>query len=80
MMGIDGKITTTHQQTIAEKFNKYYLSVAHNITNNNPVNDNNGDLNKINPLNCLYAAFKESFTNIEIKNTTATEKIKLSKN
>jgi hypothetical protein len=44
-MEIDGKITT-HHQTIAEEFNNYYLSVADNITNNNPVNNTVGDLNK----------------------------------
>jgi hypothetical protein len=33
-----------HHQTIAEEFNNYYVSVA-DITNNNPVNKTNGDLN-----------------------------------
>jgi hypothetical protein len=69
MMEIDGKITT-HRQTIAETFNDYYVSVIDNITNNNPINNTNGDLNKINPLNYLYSMFKQSFTNIKIKNTT----------
>jgi len=32
MMETDGKITT-HHQTIAEKFNNYYVSVADNIIN-----------------------------------------------
>jgi len=36
MMEIDGK-TTTHHQTIAEKFNNYYVSFADNITNNNLI-------------------------------------------
>ena len=78
MMEIDGKITTWHQ-TIAEVFNNYYVSVADNITNNNPVNNTIGDLNKNNPLNYLlvYSAFQQSFTNIKLKNTTtgAIEKI-----
>ena len=65
MMEIDGKITT-HYQTIAEKFNNYYVSVADNTTNNNPINNTNGDLNKINSLNYLFSAFKQSFTNIKI--------------
>jgi hypothetical protein len=52
MMEIDGEITTRHQ-TIAEEFNNYYVSVADNITNNNPVNNTTGDLNKNNPLNYL---------------------------
>jgi hypothetical protein len=51
-MEIDGKITT-HYQTIAEKFNNCYVSVADNITNNNPVNNAIGDLNQINLLNYL---------------------------
>jgi len=74
MMEIDGKITTWHQ-TIAEVFNNYYVSVADNITNNNPVNNTIGDLNKNNPLNYLlvYSAFQQSFTNIKLKNTTTGE-------
>ena len=71
-MEIDGKITTLHQ-TIAEKFNNYYVSVADNTTNNNPINNTNGDFNKINSLNYLFSAFKQSFTNIKIKNTTTNE-------
>ena len=54
MMQIDGKITT-HYQTIGEKFNHYYVSVADNINNNKSTTDNS---NKINPLNYLYSAFK----------------------
>jgi hypothetical protein len=73
-MEIEGQITK-HQKTIAEKFNKYYVFVADNITNNNPINNNNGDLNTINLLNYLYSVFKQSFTNIKMKNTT-TYKIK----
>jgi len=69
MMEIDGKITT-HHQTTAEEFNNYYISVADNITNNNPVNNTIDDLNKNDPLNYLYSAFQQSFTNIKLKNTT----------
>jgi hypothetical protein len=72
-METDGKITT-HYQTNAEKFNGYYVSVADNITNNNPINNTIGDLNNINPLNYIYSVFKQYFTNIKIKNTT-TDKI-----
>jgi len=71
-MEIDGKITT-HHQTIAERFNNYYVSVADNITNNNPIINTVGDLNKINLLNYLYSAFKQSSTKIKIKNTTTGE-------
>ena len=69
MMQIDGKITT-HYQTIAEKFNHYYVSVANNTDNNKSTTDNS---NKINRLNYLYSAFKQSFTNIIVKNTTTYE-------
>jgi hypothetical protein len=69
MMQIDGKITT-HYQTIAEKFNHYYVSVPDNINNNKSTTDNS---NKINPLSYLCSAFKQSFTNITVKNTTKYE-------
>jgi hypothetical protein len=72
MMEIDGRITT-HHQTTAEKFNNYYVSVAEDITNNNPVNNSTGDLNNNNPLNYLYSAFQQSFTNIKLQNTTTGE-------
>jgi hypothetical protein len=49
-----GKIIT-HHQTNAEKFNNYYVSVPDNITNHNPINNTNGDLNKINLLDYLYS-------------------------
>jgi hypothetical protein len=65
MMEIDGKITT-HHQTIAEEYNNYYVSVADNITNTNPVSNTIGDLNKNNPLNYLYYAVQQSFTNIKL--------------
>ena len=72
MIEIDGKITT-HHQTIAEEFNNYYVPVADNITNNNPVNNTVDDLNKNDLLNYLYSAFQQSFTNIKLKNTTTGE-------
>ena len=53
---IDGKITT--RQTITDKFNNYYVSVANNIINSNSINNISDDRNKINPLNYLYYAFK----------------------
>ena len=69
MMENDGKITT-HHQTIAEVFNSYYVSVADNINNNNPVNNTIGDLNKNDPLNYLYSSFQQYLTNTKLKNTT----------
>jgi len=78
MIEIDGKITT-HQQSIAEKLNYYYISLADNIENNNPITNNNDDSNKINALNYLYSVFKQSFTSTKMKNTTTYIK-KLLKN
>jgi len=74
MMEIDGKITT-HNQTIEEEFNNYYVSVADNISDNNPVNNTIGDWNKNNPLNYLYFTFQQSFTitRTKLKNTTTGE-------
>jgi hypothetical protein len=41
-------------------YNNYYFSITDNITNNNnPINNTNGDLNKINPLNYLYSVFEQ---------------------
>ena len=69
---IDGKIIT-HYQTIVEEFNNYYILVADNITNHNFKNNNINDLNHIDPLNYLHFAFKQSFTNIILKNVTTHE-------
>ena len=66
MMEVVGKITT-HQQTTAKEFINYYISVADNITNNNPVNNTVDDLNKNDPLIYLYSAFQQSFTTIKLK-------------
>jgi hypothetical protein len=51
-----------------DKFNNYYISVADSIINNNFINNTTDHLNKINPLNYLHFAFKQSFTNIMLKN------------
>jgi len=72
MIDVDGKITT-HQQTTAEKFNNYYVSVADNITYSNHINNNNCDLTKIKPLDYLYSVFKQSFPNIKMENKTTYE-------
>jgi hypothetical protein len=78
MMEIYWEITT-HYQTIAENFNSYYVSVVDNIADNNPIHNTTGDSNKINPLNYLYSVFKQSFTNIKIKNITTDEVEKIIK-
>jgi len=75
MMQTDGKVTT-HYQTIVENFNHYYVSVADNINNNKFTTDNS---NKINLLNYLYSAFKQSFTNITVKNITVKNTYEIEK-
>ena len=72
MMKFDGK-TTMYHQTNAEEFNNYYVSVADNIMNNNPVNNTIDDSNKINLSNYLYSAFQQSFTDMKLKNMTTDE-------
>jgi len=49
------------------------MSVADNITNNKSIKNTTDNSNKINPLNYLYSAFKESFTNMTVKKTTTYE-------
>jgi hypothetical protein len=75
-MEIEGKLTTRHQ-TIAEKFNTYYISTADNITNNNQTMNTFDNSHKKDPLNYLYSAFQQPLTSIKLKNTTTgeTEKI-----
>jgi hypothetical protein len=72
LMEIEGKFTT-HHQTIAEKFNTYYISAADNITNNNQTMNTFDNSHKKDPLNYLYSAFQQSFTSIKLKNTTTGE-------
>jgi hypothetical protein len=60
-------------QHITKPLQKNYVSVADNITNNNTVNNTVGDLNKNNPLNYLYSAFQQTFTNIKLKNRPTDE-------
>lgn len=62
-----------------EEFNNYYILVANNITNHNVKNNNINDLNRIDPLNYLHFAFKQSFTNITLKNVTTHEVEKIIK-
>ena len=72
VMEIEGKLTT-HRQTIAEKFNTYYISVADNITNNNQTKNTIDNSNKKDPLSYLYSPFQQSFTSIKLKSTTTGE-------
>jgi len=64
---------TTHHQTTTEEFNNYYISIADDIINTNPVKNTTDDLNKDDPLNYLHTAFPQSFTTLKLKNTTTDE-------
>ena len=46
------------------------MEILQHITNNQSTADN---LNKISPLNYSFSAFKQSFTNSTVKNTTTYE-------
>ena len=74
MMQVDGKVTTLYQTT-AEKFNHYYIFVADNIANIKSINNIPDNSNKINLVNYLYSAFKQSFTNMTVKKKTTTYEI-----
>jgi hypothetical protein len=72
MMEINNKLTSNHQ-IIADNFNKYFASIAANISNNNYANNINFNSSKNSPLSYLYSAFKQPFTNIKLKHTTTNE-------
>jgi len=54
---------------MANALNKYFLTVAENITIKN-VLDKNSLLNNTNPLEYLHNAFKQLVSNIKLKCTT----------
>jgi signal recognition particle subunit SEC65 len=56
MMETEGKITTQHE-TIAEKLNTYYISVADNITNSNQAKNTIDHLDKKDPLSTCTLLF-----------------------
>ena len=63
---------TDDQSTIAENFNKYFLTVVDNIIENSM---NNGKLasDSISPIIYLHDAYTRPFTNVKLKHTTTGE-------
>jgi hypothetical protein len=72
---INDNLSNNHL-TIANAFNKNYLSVTDKINISNYMNKVNLVSNNINPLHYLHHAFKKPFLNIKLKHTT-TKKIEI---
>jgi len=70
LINIDGKLIT-NQQSIANSFNSYYLTVADKITSN--IKNDNISLNCNNPIHCLHKIFKLPCSNMKLKYTTPKE-------
>jgi len=70
LINIDGKLIT-NQQSIANSFNNYFLTVADKITSN--IKNDNTSLNYNNPICCLHKHFKLLCSNMKLKYTTPKE-------
>jgi len=70
LLNIVGKLIT-NQQSIANSFNNYILTVADKITSN--IKNDKTSLNCNNPLHCLYKNFKLPCSNMKLKYTTPKE-------
>jgi hypothetical protein len=65
--------STNNPVTIANNFNKYFLSVVDNIIHENIRNNGKLAADSINPITYLYNVYNQSFTNIKMKHTTSGE-------
>ena len=70
-MNIYDNLSNNHL-TIANSFNKNFLSVTDNINISNYMNQVNL-VSNINPLHYLHHAFKQPFLNVKLKHTTTKE-------
>jgi len=70
LINIDGKLIT-NQRSIANSFNKYFLTVANKITSN--IKNDKTSLNCNNPIHCLHKNFKLTCSNVKLKYTTPKE-------
>jgi len=59
--------------TIANNFDKYFLSVTDNIIDENIINNENLTSETFDPLKYLYSMFTWPCTNIKLKRTTTKE-------
>ena len=70
LINIHGKLIT-NQQSIANSFNNYFLTVADKIISN--IKNDKTSLNCNNPIHCLHKHFKLPCTNMKLKYTTPRE-------
>jgi len=76
LINIDGNLIT-NQQSIANYFNNYFLTVADRITSN--IKNDKISLNRNKPIHCLCKNSKLPCSNIKIKYTTPKELEKIIK-
>ena len=72
VMNINDNLSNNHL-TIANALNKSFLSVTNNININNYMKQVHLVSNNNSPLHYLHHAFKQPFSNIELKHTTTKE-------
>jgi len=70
LINIDGNLIT-NQQSIANYFNNYFLTVADRINSN--IKNDKISLSHDNPIHCLYKNSKLPCSNMKIKYTTPKE-------
>ena len=70
LVNIDGKLIT-NQQSIANSFNNFFLTVADKITN--IIKNDKTSLNYSNHVLCLHKNFKLPCSNMKLKYTTPKE-------
>jgi len=70
LINIDGKLIT-NQQSIANSFNNYFLTVGNKITSN--IKNDKTSLNCNNPIHYLHKNFKLPCSNMKLKYTTPKE-------
>jgi len=70
LVNIDGNLIN-NQQSIANSFNNYFLTVADKITSN--TKNDKTSLNSNNPIHYLHKNFKLPCSNTKLKYTTPKE-------
>jgi len=74
LINTDGKLIT-NEQSIANSFSNYVLTVADKMTSN--VKNDKTSLNCNNPTDCLHKNFKIPCSNLKLKYTTPNETEKI---
>jgi hypothetical protein len=70
LINIDRKLIN-NQQSIADSFSNYCLTLADKITSN--IRNDKTSLNRNNPIHCLHKNFKFPCSNMKLKYTTPKE-------